>query len=138
MHRRKPVKKRGAANVVGAGAAGGGAGTVIAALANNLPDGSRWKSLLILCSPLFAVCFSGLWLFVKAVYIDPFANGQRQRATDAAMEKILSDARANAQRVLDNPHSSKEHKREVNKIVEDIEKLKMKKIAERMEIVTGS
>jgi hypothetical protein len=136
MAARKPtIQRSDATNVVGAGAAGGGIGTVIAAVANGLPDTSEWKSALTVSSPLIAVGISGLWLFVKAVYIDPFVNNRKHRVTDEAMEKILSDARATAARTVDDPNASEEHKKEVKKMVEELEKLQIKKITERMEVV---
>jgi hypothetical protein len=133
----KASRRTDATNVVGAGAAGGGIGTVLAAIANNLPIDSPWKSTLSLSAPLVSIGISGLWLFIKAVYVDPFANGRRHRAADAAMEKILADARANADRIQNDPQASDTHKREVRKIVEDLEKLRMRKITERMNIVAS-
>jgi hypothetical protein len=133
---RKTPQKSKAANVVGAGAAGGGIGTIIAAVANGMTDGT-YKSVLTLSAPLITVGISGLWLFLKTVYIDPFANRRKHAAADTAMDKIIADARANAVRVLNDPNSSDQHKREVQKILEDLQKLRMKKISERMEVITA-
>jgi len=137
MARRKQNGPSKANNVVGAGAAGGSLGTVFAAWANSQPSTASWKSLLVLGSPLFTLCISGLWLFFKSVYVDPFAVAQRQKAADSAMDKILKDARFNADKVTRDPSSTDEHKQEVKKMVEDLEKLRMKKIVERMEIIAA-
>lgn len=134
MATRKP-RKTSAPNVVGAGAAGGGIGTIVAAAANALPDASPWKGILIVASPLITVGVGGLWLFAKSVYIDPFAAERKHRVANIAMEKVLADARSNATRVLADPNASAEHKREVQRIVEDLEKLRLRKITERMEIL---
>jgi hypothetical protein len=128
-------RKNESPSVVGAGAAGGGMGTIVAAVANALPESSVWKSVLVVSSPLIAVGISGLCLFAKVVYLDPYANGRKHRAADNAMDKVLADARANAARVLADPNASIEHKVEVRRIVEELERLRLKKITERMEVV---
>ena len=131
----KAPRRSNATNVVGAGAAGGGIGTVIAALADGMDETSQYKSVLIVSAPLIAVGLSGLWLFLKTVYIDPYAYRKKHEAADIAMGKILKDARLNAERVLNDPNSSEKHKQDVRKIVEDLEKLRLHKITERMEVV---
>ena len=110
---------------------------MVAAIANELPENSFWKPILIVASPLITISASGLWLFIKVVYVDPFVNSRKHKAANAAMEQILAEARANAARVMGNPHASDEHKREVNKVVEDLEKLRLKKITERMQVVAA-
>ena len=122
-------------NIVGAGAAGGGVGTIVAALANSLPSESAWKTALVVGAPLITVGVSGVWLFVKVAYIDPFVNDRKHRAADAAMDKVLADARSNAAKVQADPNASSEHKRDVQKMVQDLERLRLKKITERMQIV---
>lgn len=134
---RQAPRKSNATNVVGAGAAGGGIGTVIAAIADGLPEASAYKSVVTVSAPLVAIGISGLWLFIKAVYIDPFAVGKKHESADAAMDKVLEDARMHAERVFGDPNSSDEHKAEVRKMVEDLETLRLKKITERMEVVTA-
>lgn len=71
------------------------------------------------------------------MYVDPLANGRRHNAADAAMEKILADARANAERIQNDPQASEDHNRDVRKIVEDLETLRMRKITERMQVVAA-
>jgi hypothetical protein len=72
---------------------------------------------------------------VKTVYVDPFVNDRKHKAADQAMERILDDARATAARTVSDPNASDEHKKEVKKIFEDLERLRMRKITERMEVV---
>ena len=135
MRKRVPPKKSDTIKVASAGAAGGGVGTVIATFANSLPPSSPYKSALLIGSPLITVAVSGLWLFIKTVYVDPFVLRKRSDAADIAMDRFLEDARLNAKKVIDDPHASAEHKREVWKMVEDLEKLRLRKITERMEVV---
>jgi hypothetical protein len=122
-------RKSDTTNVVGAGATGGALGTVIATIANGM-DASVYKSALIISAPLITVGISGVWLFLKTVFIDSYVN----KKADEIMQKALTDARANEDRVLNNPNSSPVHKRQVRKIIEDLEKLILKRIAERTEI----
>lgn len=133
---RRPAKNR-QDSVIGAGAAGGGIGTVVAAVANSLPPTSAMRPLLIVSAPLITVCVSGLWLFIKVVYVDPFVTVRKNRAADTAMDRVLADARSNANRVLSDPNASTEHKKGVQKVVEELERLRMKKITERMQIVSA-
>lgn len=137
MARNTASRKSNATNVVGAGAAGGGIGTVIAALADGMPETSPYKSVLTVSAPLIAIGLSGLWLFLKAVYIDPYAIRKKDESADTAMDKIVNDAQVHAERVFNDPNSSEEYKREVRKMVEDVEKRRLQKITERMEVVTA-
>ena len=133
----KQPQKSDTTNVVSAGAAGGGLGTVVAAIANGLQGPSAYKSILTVGAPLIAVGVSGLWLFIKGVYIDPYVAKKKHETADAAMDSILANARANAEKVLNDPTSSDEHKKEVKKMVEDLERLRLMKITERMEVVAA-
>ena len=60
-------------NIVGAGVAGGGVGTLIAAFAESLPDDTGFKSILTISAPLITIAISGIWLFFKAclLYTSP-------------------------------------------------------------------
>jgi uncharacterized membrane protein len=113
---------------VHAGAAGGGVGTVLAAIAVLLPEKSAWKQILTMLSPAISVGVGGLWLFVNANYIAP-------RIRQAAVDKVLSDARAVEQRVLADPNSSAEHKQEMREAVEKLELAAIREISGRFEIV---
>lgn len=132
-----------AANVAGAGATGGGIGTVVAAFADGLPDSSPYKSLLTVASPLIAVGLSGLWLFLKHAYIDPVADRKRraaeQKKYDAEMaqsERFLNKARAHLQSVRDDPNASDEHKLSLQKKVEELEHLTLAIITKRAENIS--
>jgi hypothetical protein len=138
MAKGKTSRRTNTANIVGAGAAGGSIGTAIAAMAAQLPPDSRYKALLTVTAPLISLTISGMWLFVRTIYIEPYANQKKQQAADAAMEKILTDARATAARVAADPNSSEEHKRQVRKMVEDLERMRFEKITERMEVIESS
>jgi hypothetical protein len=135
MPSKKTPRKTNATNVIGAGAAGGGIGTVIAAVANGLPDNSTYKPVLTVSAPLVAVAISGFWLFIKTVYVEPYVNRMKHEAADAAMNKIIADARAIAETVINDPNSSDDHKKDARKSVADLISLKLRKMTKRMEVV---
>jgi hypothetical protein len=132
---RSPRPGRDASNVVGAGAAGGGIGTIVAAMANALPQGSPWKPPLIVSAPLIAIFISGSSLFVKTAFVDPFFRNRKDKATIAAMDAMLDDARSKKSEVMNDPHASNEHKRAVVRHVEQLEETRIKNISRRMEIL---
>ncbi len=74
-------------------------------------------------------------LFVKAAYIDPFVSQRKHDALKRTMEQVLTDARTERERNLNDPNATDKHKEEVVRMVEDLEKLQLKRISERMEVV---
>ncbi|MGH9194730.1 MAG: hypothetical protein ACRD1T_03205 [Acidimicrobiia bacterium] len=101
-----------------------------------MPESSSYKPVLIVSAPLITIGISGLWFFLKSVFVDPYANRKKHEAANYAMEKILEDARANKELIFSDPNSSEEHRRNVQKTLEDLEMLSLMKITERMEVVT--
>lgn len=118
-----------------AGAAGGGIGTVIAALAENMPDESEWKSALIIIAPLMAVGISGIWIFVKESFIDPIATKRRFAGSDEVMDFVYEQAKKQNDEVQADPHASDAHKAEVRKNFENISQQRLNNLSKRMEIV---
>jgi hypothetical protein len=127
--------KRVQGDVLGAGAAGGGVGTVIATLANSMPNDSPYKSLLIVTAPILSVGISGLWLFVKTVYINPYAARKEHDANRALFKELISEARATYASVLADPNATPQHKEAVRKDVEKLERIMMQDIVAKGEVV---
>jgi hypothetical protein len=107
MENQKVSRKSQMINIVGAGVAGGGLGSAIATIANGMSD-SVYKSALIISAPLITIGISGLWLFLKTVYIDTWVN----RKEVEVMRNIISDARADRELVMNDPNSTEEHKKQ--------------------------
>ena len=80
-------------NIVGAGVAGGGVGTLIAAFAESLPDDTGFKSILTISAPLITIAISGIWLFFKAVYVDQYAASKKHKSKHKHINSLLEDAR---------------------------------------------
>ncbi|MEK2144871.1 hypothetical protein WOC23_23080 [Vibrio parahaemolyticus] len=134
--RRAPNKNK-QANVLGAGAAGGSIGTMLATFADSLPPDSNYKTLLTVTAPLITIGISGLWLFIKGVYIDPYAAKKKHEANHQYLTQLITDARNYEQTVITNPNSTDKHKKEVRAEVEKLEKLLMRAIVENVELVAN-
>jgi len=135
MPQAKTRKKTDRSAVIGAGAAGGGIGSIIAALATSLPPQSVTRLVLTVAAPSIAVLISGIGLFLKTAYVDPYVNKLKHQALSSAMETMLADARAERERIWSDARSTAEHKRKVTNLVQDLEQIKLQRMTERMEIV---
>ena len=93
-----------------------------------LHSGSEYKERLTICSPLITVATSGLWLFVKAVYVDPFVARKAYQANHSYITELLTDAKRYEADVLADPRSTARHKEEVRKKVERLEMALMQAI----------
>lgn len=125
------------ANVLGAGATGGALGTTIAALAENMPANSDYRSQLIILAPMIAVALSSAWLFLKQVYIDPLANKKKMDASNDQMKTYLEQAKKTLADVLSDESSTEEHRTEARKIVEELERMQLENIASRMKVAVA-
>jgi hypothetical protein len=121
--------------VIGAGATGGGVGAIVAALASTLPDGSPVRVALTVSAPYIAVSISGLGLFLKSAYLDPFVRSRKEQLLKDTFDKALNEARAERTRILADPAATQEHKDQVIEIVEKLERLQLRNMTERLEVV---
>lgn len=136
MSDKKSPRSTSKSDVLGAGAAGGGIGTILATFANSLPAESPYKTVLSVTAPIITVGISGLWLFVKNVYIDPYVATKRHEVNHKYLNQLIDDARTYEARILADPNASEKHKKEVRAEVERLEKLLMKAIVDNVEFVT--
>ena len=118
-------------DVVGAGAAGGGFGTILATVADGLPESSPWKSLLTVSAPILAVALSATGLFIKGLYVDPYAARRRRRAEEAELDRLLKNAKDKRDSVCADPGASEVHKAELRRRVEEVELLIVQRYRER-------
>ena len=121
-------------DVLGAGAAGGGLGTVVAAMANSMPTGKA-SSLLIVTAPILSVGVSGLWLFIKTVYINPYAAKKSNEAKRANFDWLITQARETYDAVLADPNATAQHKAAVRKKLEKLQLLSIDDLAEKVDIL---
>lgn len=123
-------------DVVGAGMAGGGIGAVIAALADSLPDSSVYKSALTISAPIIAVGISGIWLFVKAIYIDPYVKRKKEELYNLETEKIFDEAESIVDQLRHDKNATDEDKSEASQGLVKLRKIKLQKIIQRMNVVS--
>jgi hypothetical protein len=111
----------------GAGATGVGAGTLLVLLARNLPDTSPWKSWALILAPSVSVALSWLviWLRTEIEYI---LNTRNQRRIFDAITVRIEEA-------LKNPLTSDDHKMELRKKLEEVEKLSIEVQREQLQLV---
>lgn len=119
------------AEVVGAGAGGGGVGAILAAVADGLPESSRWKSSLTIAAPIVAIALSGVWLFIKSTYINPYAARKRRESEEAELNALLRQAKEARDRVRSDPQASTAHKAKLESDVEELESLLLRRFRER-------
>ena len=124
------------ATVLAAGTAGGGIGTLLATFADSLPIESSYKSGLTITAPLITIGISGLWLFIKAIYIDPYAATKKHKSSHAHINQLIQDARETETEILNNSNSTEEHKKAIRTKVEELETILMDAIIENVEYKT--
>ena len=99
----------------GAGLAGASTGTMLALVANTLPENSPWKPWLVLIAPSVAVAI-GLFVGWSNEMLEDYLNSKRK--------KLFFDRIKNTiERALNNPATSDVHKEQLRAQLEQIEKL---------------
>ena len=98
-----------------AGAAGAGSGTLLVLLANNLPDGNRWKSWLVLLAPSASIAVSVVYAWANAA-IDRYFRKRE-------LQTIIGQAKATLQEALGNSSTSSDHRQMLTKELEQLELL---------------
>lgn len=95
--------------------------TAISVFAQSLPPTSSVKVLLSVFAPLIGIGASGVWLYVKALWIDPIAMRKRHAARQVALKELIREARELYDRVREDPSRSAAHKESVRKNLERLE-----------------
>jgi hypothetical protein len=131
---RNNVRRQSNADVLGAGATGGGIGTFIAVVANGLPEGSSWKTLMTASAPMLTVGISAIGLFLKTVYINPYTARRKHDADQVLLQRVIDDARKTYQNALQDPNATQQHKDKLRKEVEKLEQLMMQGLVQKLEI----
>jgi hypothetical protein len=93
------------------------------------------KATLIVAAPYIAVLISSFALFLKVVYFDPFVSRRKDELMKSAIDKLLQDARIERTRILSEKKATREHKEQVTALVEQLERLQLQKMTERLSIV---
>lgn len=110
----------------GATAAGASTGTIIAALANNLPDGDL-KSWIVILAPAIAVGVSRLWTWVAA--------GIARRRVEKELAVLLPKLRQTVQDRLSDPSITSARRAELERELEEIDTLYIQTEVERVKVL---
>jgi hypothetical protein len=126
----RPAASTGRSVRVDAGAAGAGSGTLLVLLANNMPTGNPWKSWLVIVAPSVSIAISVLYGWIKSS-ID-------KRAAKQELEQLVDRARITLQTALQNPSTSEEHRRQLQKELEALELLLVKADLDKIRVLAKS
>jgi hypothetical protein len=126
----RPIVSTSGRSNAGAGAAGAGGGTLIAIVANSLPDGSLAKTILVVSAPTVAVLLGALWIWAQAELVTYW----RRRKTEVVLSRTIDTL----QTALRNPETSEAHKRALRKKLEAIELVRANHQLAYLETLTGS
>lgn len=111
-----------------AGLAGGGAGTVLLAIADRLPpDWGMVKGVLLYASPAASVALAALWVFAAA-----WVRAWKRRRD---VQALIDEARQMRDRVLQDANASAQHKQKAKKNFEQFEALGIDLLKDEMTLV---
>src|SRR5690349_18050372 len=115
---------------VGAGAAGAGSGTLLVLLANNLPQGSPWKSWLVIIAPSISIAVSVIYGWIRTT-LD-------KRAARKELGLVVSRARLTLQKAIENPATSEAHRQQLRKELEGLELILVKADLDKIRLLAKS
>lgn len=101
--------------------AGAGGGTLLAVIANNLPDDSFWKPVLRYVAPSVAVVVSVLWRWIQTILWRWVENEVRTYYRTHKVSKLSKKARARLLSALKNPNTSEAHRKRIQERLEKLE-----------------
>lgn len=112
-------------STVAAGAlAGGGIGTILGLIANNMGDANELKSWFTVLSPPASVAIAGVWAGWRASRNEK--NRQKQ------LQAFYEQSQATLARVMANTHTTQQHKTEIRQSIEAIELLIVNSIGDEV------
>jgi hypothetical protein len=112
------------------GLAGAGGGTLLVLLANNLPQNSPWKPWLVLIAPSVSVGIAVLFSWARR-FID-------RKLADRELERLVRRSRETLETALRNPETSPEHKAEMRKALEGLEKLLVQRNIKQIDAIDSA
>lgn len=122
-------KKEAQANASWAGAGGG---TLVAVVANQLPDQNIAKPTLLYLSPSISILVTAFWVWLQV----KVANYVR----DKEVEQLIQGAKAELEESIANPHISEEHRSYLRKQLEDLDSININRIKSKIKalnVITG-
>ena len=115
--------------------AGAGGGTLIAVIANHLPESSIWKPLLSYAAPSFAVFLSVFWRWVQTIVWRWIENEVLRSIRDYKTSKLYKKAKARLMIALKNPNTSAVHRKSIQEKLETLETLATNRDLRELEVM---
>ena len=115
-----------------AGLAGAGGGTLVAVIANQLPDYNIAKPILLYLSPSISILVTGLWAWMQV----KVANYVRDKTVD----KLIQTAKAKLEDSIASQHISEEYRSNLRRQLEELDSIKIDRIKSKIKalnIITG-
>lgn len=108
----------------GAGAAGAGSGTLLALIANNMPDDNELKPWLILAAPSVSVVFGAMWVWLQAKVV----SYVRERE----FKLVISEAKETLDKELQDPDLSSDRQLELRQMRDELSKLEIERVMNKV------
>jgi hypothetical protein len=106
-----------ASDRLGANAAGAASGTLLAVLAQSLPDRSQLRLWLLLLTPTFSMLFSSVWLWLKRVVENRIHQKEKEQLFRRLQETIL--------RSIKDPNLAEDSKEYLRKQLAELKRLEV-------------
>ena len=94
-------------------------GTLLAIVANQLPDSNPIKPFLIYLAPSSAIILTGLWDWAR-ISIGVYSEKRRTRRKEQEFERYFEKARTHLVMMLEDPELSNQQKKEYHKRLEQL------------------
>ena len=108
-----------------AGLAGAGGGTLVAVVANELPDSSFLKVPLLYCAPSISLVLTLVWVWLQVRIASYF----RERE----VRNLIEDLRTEIERKLQDPDISEDIRAQLQKELDDLNLISVQRLKERLQ-----
>ncbi|MFI3219619.1 MAG: hypothetical protein QX189_10935 [Methylococcales bacterium] len=125
-----PTNGKNKSSSIAMGAAGAGGGTLLVLLANNLPDASLFKSWLVIIAPSASVFLGSLLFWLKNKVSSYFENKMVQNELEKIREMLKT--------ALNDDNTSEQHKEEMRKKLESLDKIAVNIRLNKIKVVVQS
>ena len=107
-----------------AGLAGAGGGTLIAVIANQLPDSHFAKPLLHYSAPSFSILLTALWVWIQVQVVN--------LARDRAFNSYIRKARQDTEKRIQDPHITEEYRSILQSRLRELDEMKYNRLKSRI------
>lgn len=102
---------------LGANAAGAASGTILAVIAQNLPEGSQLRIWLLLLAPTVSMVVSGVWLWLK--------NSLEERIHQKEKDQLFRRLNETILRSMEDPNLASDYKEYLREQLGELKRLEV-------------